>query len=328
MEFFDTDLVAAIDACRESAVHSEKAIGHNFTWDMRIGAERGKSFEELITKPVARTPAGLCDAFRSYYTKHLEWDPDDLPCETFQSVNDTAGFDRLPDKRTVLVRMVHIKPKTFMDAGLTLEQVQRALALHRAAAANEASDVLANARGALTKFVDVWNDYNQRPPAFAGFADDVEVELGKPDWPDQLRRRFGIGHMTVPKGSPAIPVMLLKYTVGDVLKAAKKYRVAAAAIRVPTTLDSGLYNYFYPSPTPYPYGRTVHLDGDQAVRRLACEIVHLPVDINLAHIDRIGEIGETKPTSALSVLRDHHLDALRIDTDCEDFGEYMDRYAT
>jgi hypothetical protein len=326
MNFNDPDLIAAIEACRASVKLLERAIGHNFTWDSRIGTERAVAFEEALSMPVVQTPAGLRDAFSGYYRNHLEWDPEEAPGETFQSVNDAAGFEHLPDKRVGLVRMVKIQP-TLDTAGLTLKRLQSAFDLHRNAAANEAGDVLAGARSVLAKFVDAWNNYNHRPPAFAGFADDVAEELGKADWPDQLRRRFGIGHLTVPKGSPSIPVMLLTYTVGDVLKAAKGHRVAATAIRVPTTLESNLYDYFYPAPTPYPYGRTVHLDGDQAVRRLACEIVHLPVDISLAHIDRIGEIGETKLMPALSILRDHHLDALRIDTECEDFGEYMDRDA-
>jgi hypothetical protein len=281
MEFSDPNLLAAIKMCQESKLSSYRAVGYNFFWDRRIGAERAASFEKSLSLPVVDSEEEFCGAVGRYHRNYLEWNPKEQPCETFQSVNDAAGLDYLPNERTVLVRMVKIQ-FALDSSGLTLKRLKGALDLHRNAAANEANDILASERSVLTKFVKTWNDYNQRPPAFAGLADDVEVELGKSDWPDQLRRRFGLGQMTVPERGSPIPVMLLRYTVADVLNAAKKHGVAATAIRVPTTLESNLYFYFYPSPTPYPYGRTVHLDGDQAVRRLACEIVHLPVDISLA----------------------------------------------
>ena len=326
MDFTAPDLIAALAACRASKLISDRATAHNFTWDQRISAERVAAFEASVTFLVAPTPPGLRNAYRSYFSEHVEWDPEEPAGHTFQSVNDDAGLLHLPEKRIRLVRMVKIKP-TLDTAGFTADQLGRALELQRHAAANDSSDEVANARRTLSKFVDIWNEFNRRPPAFVGLADDVEKELEAPDWPDQLRRRFGIGHLTVPKGANPIPVMLLTYTVGDVLKAAKAHCRAEMVFRVPTTLEANLYDYFFPAPTAFPYGRTVHLDGDQAVRRLASEIVHLPVDIDMAHIDRIGEIRETAPVPPLGSLRDHHLDALRIDSECEDFGEYMDRDA-
>jgi len=232
MEFSDPNLLAAIKMCRGSKLSSYRAVGYNFFWDRRIGAERAASFEKSLSLPVVDSEEEFCEAVRRYHKSHVEWNVEEQPCEFFQSANDCVGSEYLPTERTVLVRMVDIK-FALKKSGLTLEQLKNALPLHHGAAANEASDNIACARSFLKKFVKTWNDYKQRPPAFAGFADDVEVELGKPDWSDQLRRRFGLGQMRVPARGTSIPVMLLRYSVADVLNAAKKHGVTATAIRVP-----------------------------------------------------------------------------------------------
>lgn len=127
MDFTAPDLIAALAACRDSKLISDRATAHNFTWDQRISAERVAAFEASATFPVAPTPPGLRDAYRSYFSGHVEWDPDEPPGHTFQSVNDDAGLLHLPEQRIRLVRMEKIKP-TLDTAGFTADQLGRAAA--------------------------------------------------------------------------------------------------------------------------------------------------------------------------------------------------------
>ncbi len=139
----------------------------------------------------------------------------------------------------------------------------------------------------------------------------------------RVRDRFGVGKLHVAPGAARIPVMLLRYKVRDVLREARRFCNPDEAFRVPTVLDANFYEYFMPSPTPLPYGRTANLRGEFDDTKLTCELIHLPVNIELAQIAEVGYIDAPIPDLALAHVRDVHLWLLRYETGRDDFGEYM-----
>jgi hypothetical protein len=158
-------------------------------------------------------------------------------------------LEQLPDARIGLVRLVKIHTSTLITAGLTASRLTDIVKLLREARNPvDAAEPIRQARAKLQKFTDVWNTYDERPPAFAGLATDLVVAnaLTASDWADQLRRRFGLGHIHVPHGADRIPVMLLRYTVSDVLAAAWGRCRPELALRVPTVLEANFYQYFFP----------------------------------------------------------------------------------
>jgi hypothetical protein len=329
MHFNSPYLNAAVRAGCASKEPSERAVAHNFKWDERLGPKRIAAFEDEFP-PATPEFSALAECYRSYFTERVEWDGKSVPGDTFQPVNDGAMLEQLPDARIGLVRLVKIHTSTLITAGLTESLLADIVKLLKGAQnSNDMGEPIRQARAKLRKFVDVWNTYDERPPAFAGLATDpvVATALTASDWADQLRRRFGLGHIHVPHGADRIPVMLLRYTVGEVLAATRRYCRPEFALRVPTVLEANFYQYFFPSPTPFPYGRTVDLDGGRNPRQLTCELVHLPMDLSPDHIDCVGWIEPGTPEMDLAKLRDDHLELLRTDTNRHDFGEAMVEHA-
>lgn len=180
------------------------------------------------------------------------------------------------------------------------------------------------ARSLVAGFLKYWNESRRRPPCFVGFAGEVAGDIDSADWPERLRRRFGLGHLSVPPKGAALAVLLLRYTVGDVLKAAGKAGVPAdRAIAFPTIFEAGLSAYFFPAPKQAPYGRTLDLHPDYNCERAISEVVHLPMDYRLEHLVKIGRIGTPLPSYPLREVRNVHLTCLQATLGRDDFGEEM-----
>ena len=322
MPFTDPTMLAAIAAAAASAVPEARAVGHNFTWDERLSANRVAAYEQPPYVPTSPDVDALIEGYRSYFTERLEWDGKSNPLpEAFQALNGGAAFTELPDDGQRMVRIVKVRPETLAAANLTYDGLVGAVDLVRASAASDTEAQLKNARSALENFVEKWNAFDRRPPAFVGFETDVAAELATSDWPHEIRDRFGIGHLHPVTG--AITVMLLSYTVKEMLKLARRYCQPLLAMRVPTVLDSNLYEYFYPSPTPLPYGRTVDLQGGLNDEKLTCELIHLPVDLKVDHIRKLGQITKPIPSLPLAQLRNDHLWILRYVCVRNNWGQMM-----
>ncbi|MCI5219847.1 MAG: hypothetical protein D3914_11850 [Candidatus Electrothrix sp. LOE2] len=171
-------------------------------------------------------------------------------------------------------------------------------------------------------FFELWRSLRDNRPSFAAFYDEVREECDDDDWPHTLRDRLGLGHYG---GSPdvLIPVALMRYSVQEVLEAQKDRKVPTACA-LPTVLDGGMHEYFFPVPASYPFGATLHLDPPQA-EILTAEILHFRIEYKRSHLLKLGFI--TKPhrqkDDVLRESRDLHLTALRIEADQHDFGEEL-----
>ena len=113
----------------------------------------------------------------------------------------------------------------------------------------------------------------------------------------------------------------MRYSLEDVFKAQKQHQVANACA-LPTVLDGGMHEFFFPVPQEHPYGATVHLVPDRA-DTLTAELIHCRIDYEPRHLYRLAEI--TRPNrlndDQLRETRDLHLLALQVECDREDFGE-------
>ncbi len=70
MEFSDPNLLAAIKMCQESKLLSYRAVGYNFFWDRRIGAERAASFEKsAFLAGREDSEEEFCEAVGRYHRK-------------------------------------------------------------------------------------------------------------------------------------------------------------------------------------------------------------------------------------------------------------------
>ena len=180
-----------------------------------------------------------------------------------------------------------------------------------------------DARLAFRSFFEVWNQRRDARPMFAAFADEVQNEVDDDDWPHALRDRLGLGHLGIPNGPPQ-PIALMRYPLAVVL-AAQRQQQLAAACALPTVLDGGMHEFFFPVPREHPYGATVHLVPDFA-DILTAEVVHCRIDYEPGHLYRLGEI--TRPSrlddAQLREARDLHLYALREECGREDFGEELE----
>ena len=180
-----------------------------------------------------------------------------------------------------------------------------------------------DASRAVDLFIEAWNRGRDARPAFAAFHDEVQEEADDDDWPHALRDRLGLGHYSPGEHTP-IAVALMRYTLADVFSVRKAQRLPTACA-LPTVLDGGMQEFFFPVPREHPYGATVHLGTDQADTLIA-EIVHCRIDYKRTHLFQLGEI--TRPRlvqgQELRDARDLHLLALRDECKRADFGELFE----
>ena len=173
---------------------------------------------------------------------------------------------------------------------------------------------------AVHSFFDAWNQRRDARPAFAAFYDEVRQESDDDDWPHALRDRLGLGHYGHAGGAP-LPVALMRYPLADVYSAQAKQQLSSASA-LPTVLDGGRHEFFFPVPREHSFGATVHLQPDRS-ETLTAEIVHCRIDYRREHLYRLGTI--TRPhgldDGRLREARDLHLLALQVESGREDFGE-------
>lgn len=233
---------------------------------------------------------------------------------TFLPGNESAWLRDLAEQQTVMRLESLAWPLKL--SGCSPEQVQSWLAQR-----NNTGEVGEQARAALGRFLDVWNAQRDHRPIFGTFVDAVQSAADDADWPHQLRDALGLGHYVREDASGPVVVMQMRYPLSEALKAARGRRWAAA-VALPTPLDGGMNEFFFPSPEGHPYGATLHL-APGCADQLAPEILHASFDYQLKHIHAIGVIHRphTVQGQALVSARDGHLDAVRQASTRPEFGE-------
>lgn len=182
------------------------------------------------------------------------------------------------------------------------------------------------ALNALAGFCDVWNATRDKRPQFATTWPEVEdiFEEDDPAWAEALRDRLGLGHYSPLRTDAPIEVLVMRYTVGEVLAAD-----AGTGFCYPTVLDGGLSPFFFPSPIPAsgfsltPHGgRTLNLKPVRGADdyRFGSEILHNAIDYAPQHLSRVGVIARPV-TMDIRAARNFHRDWLPALIGRDGFGD-------
>ena len=293
---------------------AEAAVADNCRFDERAGAERWHRFDSLLSELVEGR--GTIDWMDWAEANQLHLDrycnvPSPSVPDAFLEINQSAWPDSPSDNQS-LVR-IEALARPLRDTDLALGDLTDLL--------RRADDGDGDAARAVRTFFDAWNLRRDARPAFAAFYDEVQEESDDADWPHALRDRLGLGHYG---GGAELPVALMRYSLADVFLA-QASRQLSVACALPTVLDGGMHQFFFPVPREHPYGATVHLLSGLA-DTLTAEIVHCRIDYQRTHLYRLGTI--TRPhrltDDQLRDARDLHLLALQVECGRTDFGETLE----
>ena len=243
------------------------AVADNCRFDERASSSRWRQFDALLSGLVAGRAVidwqDWTEADKLHLDQKCYVTSTSVP-DAFLAINRNAWLTALSDNQT----LVRIEDLSRALAGIALDLDDLLDLLQRSDDGNR------DAGQAVRLFFDTWNQRRDARPAFAAFYDEVKQEADHADWPHVLRDRLGLGHYGN-SGSAPLPVALMRYPLADALSSQTRQHVAACA--VPTVLDGGMHEFFFPVPREHPYGATVHLAPDQA-DTLTTEIVHCRID--------------------------------------------------
>lgn len=291
------------------------AVADNCRFDERAGTERWNRFDALLSELVEGR--GTVDWMDWAEANQLHLDrychvPSLSVPDAFLEINRDVWLDEVSENQSLVRIESLVRPlqSSDLDVGSLGDLLQRA------------DDGDGDAAPAVRSYFDVWNQRRDARPAFAAFYDEVQQEVDDDDWPHELRDRLGLGHYGYADGTE-LPVALMRYSLGEVLSA-QAHRRLSVACALPTVLDGGMHEFFFPVPREHPYGATVHLSPGRA-DTLTAEIVHCRIDYEPSHLYRVGTI--TRPhqltNDYVREARDRHLLALRRECGRDEFGETL-----
>ena len=299
-----------------SADTAVAAVADDCRFEERASVARWERFEAMLPRPSTSMDvidwADWTEAYRLYLDRYCNV-PSINVSDAFHEVNRDAWLDAPAGNQSV-VRIEDLT-RALRFSALSLSELDELTQR----AHNEDSD----AASAVSLFFETWNRFRDARPTFAAFYDEVQEEADDDDWPHALRDRLGLGHYRPGEDTP-IAVALMRYSLEEVFSA-QQARTLPAACALPTVLDGGMHEFFFPVPREHPFGATVHLQPDQA-DTLTAEIIHCRIDYKREHLWRLGRI--TRPCrlhgNELRNARDMHLLALQVTCVRENFGEFFE----
>ena len=207
------------------------AYGENYLFEERVARQRQADYESALGTQAADGAAWDYWHRDQYLPRAIHRE---VP-ETFTALNAAAAHTADLGEDQWLVRVEKLT-HALGDTGLTVDQLEVILAV----ATGASTDPKFNMTDAESELQGVCDSLNRNPngvrPRFAGFLQDLEDSLRLPDWPDQVRDRFGLAHLDPGPGA-VVPIALMRYPVRDILKAARRQPDAVHPICVPTVLD-------------------------------------------------------------------------------------------
>lgn len=291
------------------------AVADNCRFDERAGVPRWQQFDSLLSNlaadPFAIDWSDWAATDRAHRERYCEVASPLVP-DALHAINRLAWLEGLsPNQSVIRIETLTRALRSPLDVGSL-----RGL-LHRADSGDN------DAHRAVSSFFEQWNQRRDARPAFAAFYDEVREESDSDDWPHLLRDRLGLGHYGHAGRAP-LPVALMRYSLADVFEVQNQRRLPAACA-VPTVLDGGMHEFFFPVPREHPYGATLHLVPSQG-GDLTAEILHCRIEYRREHLWQLGWI--TRPhrmtVAELRRARDAHLLELQVECNREDFGEALE----
>lgn len=297
-----------------------RARAENFRFEERVSQGRQAHYETQH-EPTGSTYEDWLESHQDYLQGLVYTE---LP-ETFLSVNVDAALPAAVTSELgegqYLIRVESLDYALGETKIGSLADLENILAVYN----NQRRDSNISAGDAKASLQEVCHSLNHNPfavrPRFAAFAQELSEDIDAPDWPLRLRDRLGLAHLPPTNAYGPHPVVLMRYTVGEVAAHARNL-AADHPLAVPTVLDAEPYEIFHPSPQQQNYGRTLNLAGAGDCDRLASEVLHLRMDYTPKHIWKVGAITARADASPgrLARLRSDHLTCLQLLSNRDDFG--------
>lgn len=311
---------AAINQLETAPTPDARTIYYNYHMDRRLSDTRKNRYRHGFAPDPADT---LEEAVREHHRKHLA---------RYVGFSDT--FPDVPETFAVDINAPAIVPPPYGDqdlvrletldwiidksvSGLTSDELLKYLP-DLGKPADKRSPA---ATAFFNKLIDEWNTKRDQRPMFAAFVDEVQGDIDSDQWLNRLRNRLGLGHIT-PYGGKKVTVALMQYSVEDVL-AVTPTAERDRCFTVPTTVDGPLNPYFFPAPAAVRHGRALNLIADPACTRLTAEVLHRRINYAPKHLKKIVIARTVDDIAELVGRRNQHLECLRRQPGCADFGEVM-----
>lgn len=307
---------------------TDRAVLENFLLEERIQPSRLQLFASTIgAGPWSDVPAFI-DAHRNCYLRSridLDQGEPGVPDTFDDGLNGTNFWPGIEEN----LALYRLETMSFAveKAGVDETDLERSVVERNRPGATAAQIKLADL--VLDRVCEAWNAGRHRRAAFATTEPEIENLLQDPvcDWPHALRDHLGLGHLSPQPAHEPIKVLLMRYTVKEVRKAAKQ--AGHGGFCIPTVLDGPINPFFFPTPlpstsvpaAPQRCGRALNLraSATQSDYAMGLELIHSFVNYRPEHLVRWGMVSRPLAVDLLS-LRSFHLDWLRLETDRDDFG--------
>jgi hypothetical protein len=312
-----SNFTAFLNKAALSADVEQAAVADNCRFEERASDQRWAQFEEKLLPVGPVTWNDWTIRNKQHLQDRVHVLSSRVP-DAFLAINRPAWKEDLPED-TVLVRIESLvlplnKWRKGLDPSNLKIKFNALLELIKLADSGHYESAMT-----VAEFFEMWNKARDGRPVFAALHNEVQAECDIDDWPHALRDRLGIGAWS----EKPVPVALMSYPLREVL-AVKKAKRLPAACALPTVLDDGMHEFFFPTPASYSIGATLHLNPSNA-DVLTAEILHCRIEYERRHLLKIGYVSNQHRQNGdeLRKARDLHLIALRAASGCHDFGEKL-----
>lgn len=292
-----------IKAASQNSNIETRCIAENFILEERLTEEREENYDTYLESPM---DVNSWKRSHKNYVEQKIYVYSESP-ETFSDVNNANMLPSV-DTDQYFVRLENIGVFEFFREKPLDEMMGFFKAFIKDPKKPGNKDVVKD-------FLYKWNEIKDLRPLFAGFWGEVRDiftdasgnRVENDDWPNQLRDRFGLGHMD-PVDNEPIPVLMFRYRVQDVIHF---HPDKTKHVAIPTVLDGKFSPYFCPTPKKgWNSGQTMDLtEGDEDVY---CEILHRFIEYKPEFLYDAGWITKS-PGKTLEKARKIHLDFLMDD---------------
>jgi len=296
------------------APQNARFIPRNFLNEERLDPTRIASYVATLPAPGPRDFAEWDEAHKRYLKRHVfpappathdyrtvpRNNPNVCP-ETFRMPGARPAF-QTTDFDTILVRLVAVEA----IAELSRASEDRIFSLGEQVLGDPSPHN--PARHELSGIFEDAAAESQHRPIFAAFYEDFLDELrdpANPDWPNRLRNRMGLYHISQfsPGGLPR-HVFLFHYKVRDLPRHLGE--ADRRPIAIPVVIDHRLFEAFCPTPDELDWGHALNLE-DGSDEEPVREVLHLFMPLQVDHLFRVGQVTTPVSDDLAAARRDHLL---------------------
>lgn len=320
----DTTFSGFLRSTARTAAFVESAPAVNFLLEERLPAPREQGFlsEKPGSTPTGWNTSSWKETFANYYNEKVK-----LPLSRARGISTFAAENRdnhlVIESHQDVVRLeslLGLHQSSLGDFDSPSELAAELRHLIRSRQPGMAGTFTDNQRSRLELWVEELNKRRDARPAFAAPFGELEPLLAAPDWATQLRNVLGLSHLG---GSPSkpFPVVLCRYNLSRVERAARKAKLAAWAT-IPTVLEAGSTNgpgaAFFPFPkaaagsNPFGFGVTVDITTNGGLN-IYSELLHFKHDYTLDDFAMVGELTDAITDAQLATARQRHFSLLEQD---------------